>query len=143
MSWGTCYYGSSNIHFDFPPIMSDGRNFSNWIPSAEVSELIRKDAGIKHNHEYRTYLVNNADYIIKNNQITACDECCQCPPKYGTGKCVTNGKYLYKSCNDDKMPFGYESSDLKNSYLSRQQLQSRMVAPIVSQEELLRSRARM
>lgn len=143
MSWGTCYSGSSNIHFDFPPIMSDGRNFSNWIPSAEVSELIRKDAGIKHNHEYRTYLVNNADYLIKNNQITACDECCQCPPKYGTGKSVTNGKYLYKSCTDDKMPFGYESSDLKNSYLSRQQLQSRMVAPIVSQEELLRSRARM
>ena len=109
MSWGTCYAGSNNIHFDFPPIMNDGRNFAHWIPSAEVSELIRKDAGIKHNHEYRTYLVNNADYLIKNNQITACDQCCNCPPKYGTGKSITDSKYLYNSCSDSKAPFGYES----------------------------------
>ena len=65
MSWGTCYAGSNNIHFDFPPIMNDGRNFAHWIPSAEVSELIRKDAGIKHNHEYRTYLVNNVITLSK------------------------------------------------------------------------------
>ena len=32
MSWGTCFSGSNNIHFDFPPIMSDGRNFSSWQP---------------------------------------------------------------------------------------------------------------
>ena len=138
MSWGTCSSGSNNIHFDFPPIMNDGRNFANWVPSAEISELIRKDVGIKHNHEYRSYLVKNADEIITNNQITACEQCCHCPSTYGTGKSITNDKYLYKSCGDSARPFGYESSDMKDLYLSRQQLQSRKVAPIVSQEELLR-----
>ena len=46
MSWGTCYSGSNNIHFDFPPIMKDGRNFASWQPGAVLSERIRQDAGI-------------------------------------------------------------------------------------------------
>ena len=25
MSWGTCYAGSNNIHFDRPAVMSDGK----------------------------------------------------------------------------------------------------------------------
>jgi hypothetical protein len=29
------------------------------------------------------------------------------------------------------MPYGYENSDLKNIYLSRAQLESRMVAPMI------------
>ena len=41
MSWGTCYSGSNNIHFDFPPIMSDGRNFSKWQPGAKINEELR------------------------------------------------------------------------------------------------------
>ena len=32
MSWGTCYSGSDNIHYDFPSIMNDGRLFTNWQP---------------------------------------------------------------------------------------------------------------
>ena len=35
------------------------------------------------------------------------------------------------------MPFGYENSDLKSAYLSSQQLQCRMSAPILSQEQYL------
>ena len=35
------------------------------------------------------------------------------------------------------MPYGYESSDLKNLYISRQGLNSRLTAPMVSQDQLL------
>jgi hypothetical protein len=35
------------------------------------------------------------------------------------------------------MPFGYETSDLKNAYLSRNQLQCRMVTPILTQAQYL------
>ena len=28
MTWGTCYNGSNNIHFNFPPFMNDSRNYS-------------------------------------------------------------------------------------------------------------------
>ncbi len=47
MSWATCYTASNNIHFDFPPIMADGRNYASWKTSAIMNEKIRYDAGIK------------------------------------------------------------------------------------------------
>ena len=71
MSWGTCYSASNNIHFDFPPIMKDGRNFANWQPGAVISEQIRKDNNITSNYDYRKYMIENADNIIKLNQLEA------------------------------------------------------------------------
>jgi hypothetical protein len=137
MSWGTCYSGSNNIHFDFPPIMMDGRNFADWQPGAVINEKIREDAGIKTNSSYRRFLINNADDIIKNNQLQACDQCCACPAIYGATQ-NTGSPYLYKSCSDSTVPFGYESSDLKNQYLTRQQLAARMNVPLLSQEQMLK-----
>ena len=37
MSWGTCYGGSNNIHFGFPPLMSDGRNYATWNPACDIN----------------------------------------------------------------------------------------------------------
>ena len=37
MSWATCYAGSNNIHFDFPPIITDGRNYAKWQPGAVIT----------------------------------------------------------------------------------------------------------
>jgi hypothetical protein len=42
MSWSTCYSGSNNINFNFPPIMADGRNYASWQPDAVVNERIQK-----------------------------------------------------------------------------------------------------
>ena len=139
MSWGTCYSGSNNIHFDFPPIMTDGRNFADWQPGAVINEKIRQDANIKSNADYRKYLTNNADNIIKYNQLQSCDQCCSCPARYGSEQSCTskNSPYLYKSCSDNSRPFGYEGSDLKNVYLSRSELQSKMVVPILTQAQYL------
>lgn len=131
MSWGHCYSGSNNIHFDFPPIMEDGRNFANWIPSCEINEKVRVANGITSNFQYRMFLTQNADSLIKQNQKDSCDQCCACV--YHTGVPANTGKYLYKSCADSTRPFGYEDSDLKNSYLSSQQLNMRLKAPIMSQ----------
>jgi len=137
MSWGTCYSGSNNIHFDFPPIMADGRNFANWQPGAVINEKIRENAGITSNWQYRKYLVENTDKIIKNNQVAACDECCSIPAMNQMGQHQQNIPYLYQSCSDNSQPFGYENSDLKNLYISGYQLQSRMVTPVITQAQLL------
>lgn len=137
MSWGTCYSGSNNIHFDFPPIMMDGRNFADWQPGAVINEKIREDAGIKTNSDYRRYLINNADKIIEYNQLQSCDQCCACPTVYGAQQ-NAGSPYLYKSCSDSAVPFGYETSDLKNEYLSRQQLSARMNVPLLSQEQMIK-----
>lgn len=137
MSWGTCYSGSNNIHFNYPPIMADGRNFASWQPGSVVNEKIREESGIKSNWQYRKYLMENADQIIKYNQLGACDECSSSVASYGGGEKLTGTPFVYNSYLENSQPFGYENSDLKNSYLSRQQLQERMVTPVITQEQLL------
>jgi hypothetical protein len=140
MSWGTCFSGSNNIHFDFPPIMSDGRNFSSWQPGSVLSEELRKKAGIKSNWEYRRYITDNADQIIKMNQISACDQCCPVSnmnDNTSINNNSSNTPFIFNSSSDKSQPFGYENSDMKNIYLSSFQLQSRMITPVVSQSQLL------
>jgi len=91
---------------------------------------------ISNNWQYRQFLTNNADSVIKSNQLEACDNCCYCPTMK-VGEPVPNTPFLYKSCMEKSQPYGYENSDLKQLYLSSQQLQARMVAPILTQEQYL------
>ena len=121
MSWGTCYAGSNNIHFNYPPLMSDGRNYASWEPGAVINNNLKAQANIKTNAEYRQYLINNADDIIKLNQMEACNNC-GCCPYYDTTKQSSNQPYLYNSCLSRDQPYGYENSNLKRLYLSREQL---------------------
>lgn len=129
MSWGTCYAGSNNIHFNFPPLMNDGRNFASWKSDANLNNEIKNNANIKSNTDYRQYLIKNADYIIKLNQKEACNQC-GCCISYN-GNRISNTPYLYNSCLSNDQPFGYENSDLKKLYLSREQLASIKTEPIV------------
>jgi len=139
MSWGTCKSGSNNIHFDYPPIMMDGRNYSKWQPGAVLNEEIRKNNDIQTNWQYRSYLMNNADKIIKSNQVEACDECCYCPSTK-TNEQNKNNPFLYSSCVEKSQPYGYENSDLKEIYLSSYDLQSRMIAPVLTQDQYLQKK---
>jgi len=135
MSWGTCYSGSNNIHFDFPPIMNDGRNYATYVPEAVVNNEIIKSNNIQTNAQYRFFLTNNANNIIYQNQVESCDQCGNCL-KQVEGKMQSNNTpFLYSSPFDKSQPFGYETSDLKNVYLTREQLQSRKVAPVVNYQQ--------
>ena len=132
MSWGTCFSGSNNIHFDFPPIMADGRNYSSWQPEAVINEKIQKDAKITTSWAYRQYLTNNASKIMQYNNVEAC-QALGLPSHFSTNATPSsNVPHLYKSTFDTSTPgFGYNNSDLKNPYLTREQLQARMVAPYI------------
>lgn len=138
MSWGTCYSASNNIHFDFPPLMSDGRNFATWQPGDVVNKQIREKEGIISNAQYRQYLVANADTIIKGNQLEACNQCGASIAQYNNTNKKASGPFLYKSNLQSSKPIGYETSDLKNVYLSRHDLQSRQITPVITQEQLLK-----
>ena len=72
MSWGVCYSGSNNIHFNFPPIMADGRNYASWQPDAVVNQRIQKEENIHSNWSYRQYLQNNGTKIMNYNNMEAC-----------------------------------------------------------------------
>lgn len=141
MNWGNCYSGSNNIHFGFPPMMSDGRNFASWLPGDQINNSIRQDNGIKSNWDYRQYLVKNAEDIMQQNAVEACGSCCSCPPVYGDDQPTPKGTpFLYQSCLEETQPYGYETSDMKELYLSEYQLQARMSAPILSQYHYLNGR---
>jgi hypothetical protein len=120
--------------------MNDGRNFAAWQPGAVINNTIRKEQNINNNWDYRLYLTNNAKSIIETNKLNACNECCACPGIYNTGKATPNVPFLYKSCLDKSQPYGYQNSDLKSAYLSRTELQQRLSAPILSQEQHLHNK---
>ena len=125
MSWATCYNVSNNIHFNFPPFMNDGRNYSSYIPGTTMDKEIKERQNIKTNSDYRAYLQNNADQIIKNNQLNSCNECSGCP-YINSGNQNLNQPYIFNSILSNDQPFGYQGSDLKNLYLSRQQMEAKI-----------------
>jgi len=133
MSWATCYSGSNNIHFNFPPIMADGRNFASWQPEAVVNDRIRQQENITTSWQYRQYLTNNASEIMKMNSYGACEELGLPSSFQSKATPSSNVPYTFKSTFDTNVPgFGYNNSNLKQPYLTREQLQSRMIAPVMN-----------
>ena len=136
MSWGTCFKGSNNVHPGFPAMMSDGQWATNWEPACAINNALKKQVGISNNYQYRQYLITHADSIIEKNQMSACDNCCACWENFNDRNKATS-KYIFKSCSDQAKPFGYQGSDLKNLYVSSKALESRLVAPIMTQAQML------
>jgi hypothetical protein len=133
MSWATCYSGSNNIHFDFPPIMSDGRNFASWQPEAVVNQRIQQQENINSSWAYRQYLTHNGIQIMNFNTTEACYDMGLDQHTQTSKTPSANVPLLYKSTFDSSMPgYGYCNSDLKNPYLSREQLQSKMISPSIA-----------
>ena len=137
--WAKNFSSSHNVYFDFPPLMNDGRNFSGWQPGNAVNESIRRAENIKTNWDYRRFLTTNTDQIMTLNKIDAVNTS-------GHGSFEVNAyeqenqrnvPFMYASVMDDREPFGYVQSDLKETYLSREALQSRMIAPEITQEQVL------
>lgn len=139
MSWATCYKGSNNIHFNIPASMNDGRLFSNYEAACKTNNQLKKNLGITNNYQYRQWLIHNGNEIAKKNNELACDDCSQCIKE--ASQAPKTQKYLYKNCADFSRPYGYENSDLKNMYVSRQAQNSKLQSPLLTQEQLLLSRA--
>ena len=132
MSWATCYTGSNNIHFDKPPQMSDGRNYSTWEPDAAVNDSIKKNANIVSNWDYRRYLQENAKEIMKQNGMESCYALgiSVKPMTSSTGSSSVNPILFENSADNSNMPNG--SSDLKSMYMSREELNARTIAPSIN-----------
>ena len=133
MSWATCFSGSNNIDFNFPPIMADGRNYASWQPDAVINERIQAKEGIQSNWQYRQYLQNNGLQIMNFNTTEACYDL-GLDPHVTTGKTPSsNVPYKFNGIFDTSKPgFGYCNSDLKNPYLTSEQLNSRLIAPSIN-----------
>ena len=130
MSWGTCFSCSNNIHFNFPPIMQDGRTYASYQPEAVINERIQQQNHINSNWKYRQFMIHNGNTIMNLNNSEACYTLGL--PTHITSDVTpsSNVPFIYKSTFDTAKPgYGYCSSDLKNPYLSRTELQAKMVSP--------------
>jgi hypothetical protein len=90
---------------------------------------------IQSNWQYRRFIQANANDILKQNQVESCNDTGYYmrdvnPPVYSNG-----GPKMYNSLHDIS-PTESES-DLKQLYLSRERLESRKVAPEITQSELM------
>jgi hypothetical protein len=132
MSWGTCYSGSNNIHYSLPPLMSDGRNYASWTPDSTMNDQIKHDANITTNWDYRRYLQTNAHHVMKYNTMEACYTLGLNPATVVNTETLPNSPFVFKSTTDNDGPaFGYSRSDLKNLYLTSEQLNARMISPSI------------
>jgi len=131
--WENCYSASNNYDFNSPAKMSDGRLWSQWSPDALVNERIQRKEGIQSNWSYRQYLQHNGLRVMNYNTQEACYNL-GLDPHYNTDKTPSdNVPYTFKGTFDTGRPgFGYCNSDLKNPYLTREQLNARLISPSIN-----------
>jgi|LauGreDrversion4_2_1035121.scaffolds.fasta_scaffold23557_3 hypothetical protein len=143
-------YSTNNVYSGFPPIMSDGRALIGaWQPESLENDALLRDAGIQSNWDYRQYLQKNAESVVRRNFIESANDF----GFYERGvfaKATEQGAFepsqanastkpaVYKSVFEPEHSYGYAPSDLKQSYLSREQLAAKQQSMVITQEELLK-----
>ena len=131
--WENCYSASNNYNFNFPALMNDSRIWSSWQPDAVVNDRIQKQEGIQSNWQYRQYLQKNGLQIMQYNNLEACYDLGLDPHTQTGTTPSSNVPYKFRNTFDSSTPgFGYCNSDLKNPYLTREQMNARLIAPSIN-----------
>jgi hypothetical protein len=131
-------YHSNNQYDNFPPLMQDGRSLiASYQPESVLNTYLLESNNIKSNWEYRKYLIENSQKIVEFNKKESENDIGYYMRQADLSKTTSNTPFSYSSYVDESKPIGYETSDLKEIYLSREQLNARMVAPTITQEELM------
>ena len=130
------YYDSSYKHTSN---INNTNNYFSQQPEAAINTKIQQQEGIRSNWEYRKYLQNNAQNIMKINYMESVNASGNNPKAYNSspGQAVssssTNTPFVFLSTHDKRTPkYGYNESDLKNDYITKYQLNTRMIAPSIS-----------
>ena len=132
----TLGYGANSVYPGFPPIMMDGRTIvASDQPEAVLNNALKNELNITSNWEYRNYLTKNAKDIMSYNYRESSNDVGYFK-RYQDSPKEYNVPYMYPSFISTETPNGYQSSDLKQTYLSREQLNARKVAPVIKKEDL-------
>jgi hypothetical protein len=133
-------YHSNNQYNNFPAIMNDGRSvLSSWQPGAVVNEMLVQQNGIQSNWQYRKYLMNNSKSIRDNLLKDALNDVGYSvrheTPHMNT---IYQTPKMYGLLDEPVSHRNAASSDLKDIYLNRQQLDARRIVPSMTQDEMVR-----
>lgn len=131
-------YHTNNVYDNFPPLMSDGRTITNsYQLQTLMNKQIVEETGIQSNWQYRRYLTANAPEIMKYDYVEAANDIGYYK-RYQDTPLPYSTPYNYRSYLDSAKPKGYEDTDMKQLYLTREQLDARKVAPVITQSDLLK-----
>jgi len=122
-------------------------NEASWQPDAITNNKIHLESGITSNWKYRQYIQNNANHIMKYNSMEYINASGNNPyfdqgepsakqgepsakqgePSAKQGEPSANVPYRFTSLHDPS--YRFSDSDLKQDFLKRQQMSSRMISP--------------
>jgi hypothetical protein len=124
-------YATNNQYKDSPPIMNDGRALvACWQPEAVVNNQIIEKHDIRTNWEYRNYMISNALSIMDTNRNESLNDVGYYVRvnELPSIQAQIKEPYLFKSLLDETQPLGYDNTDMKQHYLSKEQLNARKTA---------------
>jgi hypothetical protein len=129
-------YGANNQYKGFPPKMSDSRSLVSSSQPVSVTDFYLKNNTNTNNSNwvYREYLKNNASDIQRDMQRKSLNDVgyYQRFIQNINNEALTATPiipYLYSSIFDNSKPFGHQDSDVKQIYLTREQLNARLMTP--------------
>ena len=132
-------YGTNNIYQNMPPRMTDSRSLiAAHQPEAVLNNNLLKQNNIQSNREYRKFLTENSQQIAQDNFREACNDAGYfqrfTPDERGfqSETHQTPSQVQYK----EKTTILQEQSDLKQLYLSRDELQQRREPITLTQDQL-------
>ncbi len=59
---------SDNRYNQCPPLMSDARHITSYVPNVTMNEFMKSQFNITDNNKFRTYLQQNATNIIQQER---------------------------------------------------------------------------
>ena len=123
---------NKNYYIMEPQQHFQGSNYSLWQPEASTNQKIQTDAGITSNWKYRQYMQKNATQIMKHNTMDSINASGNNPYSVLNTNQTNTSPYLYKHTHDTSNPvYGFRNSDLKQDFMKKEQMKSRMVAPSI------------
>jgi hypothetical protein len=137
-------YNTNNKYPQFPPLMSDGRSVTaSWQPESSINADLIESNGITSNWQYRRFLTHNAKQIMEynfresSNDIGYYKRPADLPSMQSNSVSdLYTSPYAFKSVLDKTRPFGHSTSDLKELYLTREQLNARKISPAITRDQL-------
>ncbi len=108
-----------------------GINYA-FQPQSQMNQSIQNNANLVSNWKYRQYMQKNANDIMKFNTMQSIQDSGNNPYAISNSLPSEKTPYMYNSIYDNQPPkYGYKNTDLKQSYLTKEQMKSRMIAPTI------------
>jgi hypothetical protein len=101
---------------------------SSWQPDAIINNKIHVESGITSNWKYRQYIQNNANHIMKYDTMEYIYASGNNPYMVDNRAIQSRGEpYRFTSLHEPC--YDFNSSDLKQDFLKKQQMSARMISP--------------